>query len=62
MNKDGRQINSFCLIAQGVVWGNYFKTFKFFVWNWFWAFLSRYYELFALFINNVNTTIELRIF
>ena len=28
MNKDGRQINSFFLIALGVVWGNYFKTWK----------------------------------
>ena len=65
MNKDGRQVNSFCLIALGVVWGNYFKTWKhkqFFEWNWFWAFLSRYYELSGLFISNVNTTIELRIF
>lgn len=26
MNKDGRQIVSFCLIAMGGVWGNYFKT------------------------------------
>ena len=65
MNKDGRQVNSFCLIALGVVWGNYSKTWKhkqFFEWNWFWAFLSRYYELSGLFISNVNTTIELRIF
>lgn len=28
MNKDGRQINTFCLIALGVGWGNYFKTWK----------------------------------
>lgn len=66
MNKDGRQYISFCLIALGVVWGNYLRLaleaqivlYVDLILN----FPLEDFVLLTLFINSVNTTIDLWIF